>query len=121
MPAHSLKLDDNWDITLNGIGRIEVTTGAYAIAQEVATKVRAFYHDMFFNWEQGIPHFVDELGVAPNFTLIRSRIRERALEVDGVEDVEIELDESSVTNRNRALTGDIKLTLTDGTTVEIEI
>lgn len=121
MAVYSLLLNEKWDLTLDGRGYIATTYDAYAVAQAVAYRLRAFYHDMYYNWNAGIPHFVDELGTTPNFTLIRSRIRERALEVDGVADVEIILDEDAITARNRVLTGDVRLTLADGQTVTVEL
>lgn len=117
MSRHSLMLDSNWDITLNGAGRIAQTTGKYAIAQNVANAVRLFTRDAFFDQEAGIPHFDIELGHNPPLSVLRARIKAAALAVDGVVSAVVDLDTPI---QGRTITGSILLTTEDNETATIE-
>ena len=112
MTAHTLYLQpDSWDITLDSSGRIARSTQAYAIAQNVANAVRLFTGEAFFAQDEGIPHFDIELGkTRPALSVLRARMREAALNVEGVLDAQITLDDV----QDRKLTGEILLTVADG-------
>lgn len=112
MTAHTLYLQpDSWDITLDSSGRIARSTQAYAIAQNVANAVRLFTGEAFFAMDEGIPHFDIELGkTRPALSVLRARMREAALNVEGVPDAQITLDDV----QERKLTGEILLTVADG-------
>ena len=112
MTAHTLYLQpDSWDITLDSSGRLARSTQAYAIAQNVANAVRLFTGEAFFAMDEGIPHFDIELGkTRPALSVLRARMREAALNVEGVLDAQITLDDV----QERKLTGEILLTVADG-------
>lgn len=111
MNGHTLYLTpDNWDITLDSSGRLQTSAAAYAIAQNVANAVRLFTNEAFFAMDEGIPHFEIELGfTSPALSVLRARIREAALNVEGVLDAAVNLDGV----RDRKLTGEILLTVAD--------
>lgn len=111
MNGHTLYLKpDNWDITLDSSGRLQTSANAYAIAQNVANAVRLFTNEAFFAMDEGIPHFEIELGYTrPALSVLRARIREAALNVEGVLDAAVNLDGV----RDRKLTGEILLTVAD--------
>lgn len=111
MNGHTLYLTpDNWDITLDSSGRLQTSANAYAIAQNVANAVRLFTGEAFFAQDEGIPHFEIELGFTrPALSVLRARIREAALNVEGVLDATVNLDGI----RDRKLTGEILLTVAD--------
>ena len=111
MNGHTLYLTpDNWDITLDSSGRLQTSANAYAIAQNVANAVRLFTNEAFFAMDEGIPHFEIELGFTrPALSVLRARIREAALNVEGVLDAAVNLDGV----RGRKLTGEILLTVAD--------
>ena len=112
MTAHTLYLTpDSWDITLDSSGRIARSTQAYAIAQNVANAVRLFTGEAFFAMDEGIPHFDIELGkTRPALSVLRARMGEAALDVEGVLDAQITLDDV----QERKLTGEILLIVADG-------
>ena len=111
MNGHTLYLTpDNWDITLDSSGRLQTSANAYAIAQDVANAVRLFTGEAFFAQDEGIPHFEIELGFTrPALSVLRARVREAALNVDGVLDAVVNLDGI----QDRRLTGEILLTVAD--------
>ena len=111
MHGHTLYLTpDNWDITLDSSGRLQTSASAYAIAQNVANAVRLFTNEAFFAMDEGIPHFEIELGYTrPALSVLRARIREAALNVEGVLDAAVNLDGV----QGRKLTGEILLTVAD--------
>ena len=111
MNGHTLYLTpDNWDITLDSSGRLQTSANAYAIAQNAANSVRLFTNEAFFAMDEGIPHFEIELGYTrPALSVLRARIREAALNVEGVLDAAVNLDGV----RDRKLTGEILLTVAD--------
>ena len=112
MTAHTLYLQpESWDITLDSSGRIARSVQAYAIAQNVANAVRLFTGEAFFAMDEGIPHFDIELGkTRPALSVLRARMREAALNVEGVLDAQITLNDV----QERKLTGEILLTVAVG-------
>ena len=113
--ARSLMLDGQWDITLDTGGYIATTSGPYAIAQNVANAVRLFTDDAYFDRDRGIPHFDIELGHKPPYSILRTRILQAARAVEGVADATVTFDRDE-----RTLGGEILLTLTDGTTANVD-
>jgi hypothetical protein len=113
--ARTLLLDTNWDITLDTGGYIATTAGPYAIAQNVANAVRLFTDDAYFDADKGIPHFQIELGHKPPYSILRTRILKAARAVEGVADATV-----TFNREERKLGGEILLTLTNGTTANVE-
>ena len=128
--GHSLLLDAEWDIQLDASGNIAVTTGDYAVAQNVSNAVRLFTNDAYYDPDRGIPHFAITLGRKPSMSVFRAVVRKAALGVDGVKTADVKdiqlvrtdtssPDGSAITPRT--LTGDIQLTMEDGETYGIGI
>lgn len=118
MSAHTLYLDpETWDLTLDPAGNIATATGAYAIAQSVANAIRLFTNDAYYDSDKGIPHFVIELKTRPALSILRSRCKEAAEKVPGVKNAEV----IDLKLNNRVLSGDIRLTLNDGSIANVEI
>ena len=113
----TLTLDlDTWDIGLDSAGQIAVSTGPYAIAQDVANACRLFTNDAYYDPRRGVPHFSIELGRIPNPAMLREKLRQAALSVEGVVDAKIE---QLTLNDDRVLPGDIRLTLATGETANV--
>lgn len=110
-------LDDNWDVTLDGSGNIATAQGAYGIAQNVANAVRLFTNDACFDQTRGIPHFDIELGHVPPLSVLRARIRQAALDVDGVSEAEV----TFLSFEGRVLSGEVQITTTTGETASVAV
>lgn len=76
---------DTWDLITDISGNIAMATEPYAVAQDVASAIRVFTGDIWYNQAEGIPYFDTVLGRAPSMTYLRSQIEARALTVPGVE------------------------------------
>lgn len=121
MIGHTLFLTKNWDITLDAVGHIKTTNDTYAIAQNAANSVRLFKNDAYFAQTKGIPHFDIELGkkTLVSLSILRSRIKNTVLGIEGVRDAEVLLKTNS--ERTRILGGTVDITLVNGTSINIEI
>lgn len=115
--GHSLLLDtDTWDITLNQGGSLATCTGDYALAQDVANRIRLFTDDAYYQPDDGIPHFVLDLGQKVSESLVRARYREQALTVSGVTSATI----SDLSVSDRVMTGTIEITTENGGTADVD-
>lgn len=108
-------LNDAWDIMLDGSGDIATTSGGYGIAQNVANAARLFTRDAYYDPERGVPHFLIDLGVQPNLSIVRNRLRKAALSVDGVADASVTI--TAIVDR--VMQGIISVTTTDGEILDV--
>lgn len=117
--GRTLYLNDKWDIFSDASGQIALVSGAYAIAQNAANAVRLFKNDAYLAQTRGIPHFEIELGKAPAIAapILRTRIRETVLNVNGVTGAEVDLtfDESG-----RVMGGEVQATVLKSENVQID-
>lgn len=117
--GRTLYLNDKWDIFSDASGQIALVSGAYAIAQNAANAVRLFKNDAYLAQTRGIPHFEIELGKAPAIAapILRTRIRETVLNVNGVTGAEVDLtfDESGC-----VMGGEVQATVLESENVQID-
>jgi hypothetical protein len=103
---NTLLLDTGWDLSVNTLGNIAMTTGNYAMAQDVASACRLFYGELWYNNTTGVPYFEDILGESPPRSLIRSHLKKAALTVPGVIDAKVYIDSIA----KRKLVGRVQFT-----------
>lgn len=109
--AKTLLLDQSaWDLVLDASGNIAVASEPYATAQDVASAVRTFLGECWYNTEFGIPYWQKILGQLPPTSLIKRSIETQALRIPGVVNVRTVL----VSFKDRQLTGQIQFTDTNG-------
>jgi hypothetical protein len=103
----TLLLDQTaWDLVLDANGNIAVASPPYAIAQDVASAVRTFLGEVWYDTTQGIPYFTQVLGQLPPASLLMELINNAALTVPGVVTVQ-----TSITSFDeRSVTGQIEFT-----------
>jgi len=73
-----------WDLTTDAFGNIATTTPPYALEQDVASAVRLFLGELWWDTTQGVPYFQDVLGHLPPAALLNGYIAQAALTVSGV-------------------------------------
>lgn len=82
---NTLLLDtDAWDLVLDVSGNIAVAAPPYALAQDVASAVRTFLGEVYYDTTQGIPYFDEVLGELPPAALLTQLIANQAKTVPGV-------------------------------------
>lgn len=81
----TLLLDQSdWDVLVDTSGDIALASEPYAIAQDVASAIRTFKAEVFYDTTQGIPYFEQILGHAPPLEYVRAQMVAAALTVPGV-------------------------------------
>lgn len=113
---HTLELEDDWDLHVDPAGNLPVRYEAYSIAQNVANAFRLFTDDAWFFPEKGIAHFLIELKKEPRLNVLKSRLRQAALSIEGVKDCEISL----LNLEGRDLSGMATITLDSGDHYDVD-
>jgi hypothetical protein len=82
---NTLLLDQTtWDLCLDANGNVAMASDPYAIAQDVASAVRTFLGECWFDTTLGVPYFEEVLGHWPSLQLVKSLIEAVALKVPEV-------------------------------------
>jgi len=101
---------ETWDLLLDSNASIAVASNPYAIAQDVATAIKTFKGECWYNTDKGIPYFEQLLGQFPPMSLIKKLFEDEALRVNGVVSARAII--TSLTNRE--LTGVVEFIDTTG-------
>ena len=81
----TLLLDQTaWDLVIDSAANIAMATPPYSLAQDVASAVRLFLGELWYDTTQGIPYFEDILGQLPPAALLTGYIERAAKTVPGV-------------------------------------
>lgn len=112
-------LNDNWDITLDGSGDFAWVSGNYATAQNVACACRAFTQDMYFNQEDGIPHFYTDISNPQNINtaLLAYYAEKEAKKFPEVKSAKL----SGIRIENRVMQAVLELTLNNDEVINVSI
>lgn len=113
---NTLLLDQTtWDLCADAAGNIAMASDPYAIAQDVASAVRTFVREVWYDSTDGIPYFSEVLGQYPPAQLVRSLIETQAKTVAGVAKAVCTL----LSLVDRTLTGTIQVTTSTGVTIPV--
>lgn len=93
-----------WDLVLDSNGNVALASPPYALEQDVASAVRLFLGELWYDTTKGIPYFEEILGQLPPVSLFTSYIEKAALTVPGVVSARCVI--SSF--QNRAISGEIQ-------------
>ena len=105
----SLPLDTtSWDLVLDGAGNLNLTDEDNSIAQDVASAVRTFLGECWYNNLLGMPYFQSILGKLPPASLVISKITQQALTIVNVQTVKV----IGLRLNDRRLTGTIVINKT---------
>lgn len=114
----TLLLDqDTWDLVLDAEGNIALAAEPYAIAQDVASAVKLFQGELWYDTVKGIPYFSQVLGYLPPPSLLYTFIKNAALTVPTVETVKVVLNPLD----DRTVAGQIQFTDTTGAKGSVNI
>lgn len=98
---------DTWDLFTDISGNIAMASDPYSIAQDVASAIRIFQGEIWYDTAQGIPYFERVLGRTPPLQYLRSQVEARALTVPGV--VRAQCVFAQLNTVTRALQGQCKI------------
>lgn len=99
-----------WDLVLDAGGNIAVASNPYALAQDVASAIRLFQGELWYDTTKGIPYWTQILGRTPPLALVRSKFEAAAMTVPEVTSVQCFL----TINNTRRLGGQVQVRSGDG-------
>lgn len=104
---------ETWDLELDHAGNLSLTDPDYSIAQDVASAIRTFLGECWYDATLGLPYFQSLLGKLPPASYITNLLEKAALTVPGVVSVTVV---SLGFDPNRRLTGSVIVVSTDTNT-----
>lgn len=111
-----LLVTDAWDICLDAAGNIALAKPPYARAQDVASAIRLFQGEGWWDTRPGVPYFTNILGHAPPVSYFEAEMRRAALTVPGVTSAECIIEGVDA----RTISGQVTFTA-DGQTQTVQL
>lgn len=109
--AQTLLLDtQTWDLVLDAFGNIAVAAEPYATAQDVASAIRLFNGELYYDISKGVRYFEDILGNAPPLPLLKAELTQAALSVPLVQSARAFI----AVTADRVVTGQVQCATTAG-------
>lgn len=112
-----LLVTDAWDLCLDARGNVALASPPYARAQDVASAIRLFRGELWFDTRPGVPYFESILGHAPPVSFFEAEMVRAALTVPGVSSARCTIEGVD----GRTITGQVTFTATDGTTQTVSL
>ena len=98
----------SWDIALDPSGDLVLAGPDASLAQDVASAIRTFLGECWYDTTLGLPYLQNILGKRPPASLVTAKIKSAALSVTGVATVNV----AALALANRVLTGTVLITST---------
>lgn len=109
----TLLLDNTyWDLCKDAAGNIAVASEPYARAQDVASAIKTFLAECWYDTSQGVPYFQQILGKAPPIQYFKDQMVAAAMTVPGVVSATCVVESF----QDRGVTGAVTFTDADGNT-----
>lgn len=105
---------ETWDLAVDAKRCIAIATNPYQTAQSVANACRLWRGEAPFNTDRGIPYETEVLGQLTPERQLAGWYEDEARTVPNVASAI-----AIINYANRALTGQIQVTLTDGTVINV--
>lgn len=106
-----------WDVVLDAAGNLAIATEPYQFAQDVASALKLFLGELWYDTEKGVPYFTDVLGHSPPITYFQALMESAALTVPGVAKATCTITQLE----NRTITGEVRFTTTTGLTSSVSV
>lgn len=114
----TLLLDNSlWDLCLDANGDIAVASEPYSRAQDVASALRLFLAELWYDTSKGVPYFQQILGKTPPVEIFKEYMVRAALTVPGVVSANCVVESFE----GRTVKGAVTFTSEDGTTGTVAI
>jgi hypothetical protein len=83
--ANTLLLDNTtWDLLTDSAGNIAMATEPYALSQDVASAIKLYKAELWYDVAKGIPYFEQIWGKSPPINVFKEYMVAAALTVPGV-------------------------------------
>jgi hypothetical protein len=102
-----------WDLELDNAGNLSLSDLDYSVAQDVASAIRTFQGECWYDVTLGLPYFQSLLGKLPPASYITNLLEQAAFTVAGVVSVTVV---SLGLTKERQLTGSVIVVSTDTNT-----
>lgn len=113
----SLLLDrTTWDLCLDANGNLAICTEPYAISQDVATGIRIFVGEVWYDTSQGLPYRQQILGRNQSAPLFKAQAEQVANAVPGVASSTCVINTITATRR---IGGQIQIKTTSGEVLSV--
>jgi len=110
---NSLLLDQSaWDLVLDVNGNIALAEAPYSVAQDVASAIRTFLGECWYNTTLGLPYWQEILGQLPPLNYISQQMITQSLTIPNVVSAKVTFQSFT----DRVLSGQIQIIDTDGAT-----
>jgi hypothetical protein len=106
----TIYLTPDWDLCADTFGNIAKAQAPYAIAQDVASAIKLFKGELWYDARQGVPYFKEILGHRPPLSLFKHHMETAALTVPQV--VQAKCAVQALTNRQ--ITAQVQFTDNQG-------
>lgn len=114
--ASTLLLDQTlWDLVTDANGNIAMADEPYAISQDVASAIRTFLGECWFNTTDGVPYWSDILGQQLSLQVVKKAMIDAAMTVQGVVSAQCYITGFD----GRVLTGQVQVTTSAGVTLPV--
>lgn len=109
---------DSWDLALTVNGDIAIADAPYSLAQDVASTCRLWEGEYIYDITQGIPYETAVLGQLIPINVLTEIYNKNSVTVPDIATASTLL---QYNRENRVLSGQINLTLTDGTNLNVNV
>lgn len=106
-----------WDLVIDGSGNLAIATGGAAIAQDVASAVRTFQGECWYDTSLGVPYFQGILGHRVSLQFVKQALVTAGMIVPNVASIACYL---TGPGQDRAVGGQLQITTADGQVVVAE-
>lgn len=106
-----------WDLCLDDQGNIAYAKDPYGKAQDVASAIKLFKGELYYDTEKGIPYFDETLGRKQSLALYQYRLEQAALTVKGVKSAKANIESDS----GRQVIGSVTFTDNQDRTMSVKL
>ncbi len=106
-----------WDLLSDAAGNIAVAQAPYQVSQDVASALRTFLGECWYDVTMGIPYFTEVLGEAPPITLFQEYMQAAAMTVPTVVNAQCTIQAF----QDRVVSGQVTFTTDDGQTGTVSL
>lgn len=97
---------DSWDLIADASRNIAMATAPYALAQDVASAIKLFSGELWYDTSKGVPYFSEILGHTPTLSAFRQYMATAALTVPDVISATCQISQF----QDRTVTGQVTFT-----------